>query len=106
MIFCRWIIPTFIVGYKRDLEISDLFNPLKDHKSSLLGDKISKIWNQELEKLEKKESKRRENAGNRSEENFSTKPVEPSLTKIIVKCFGGKMLQYALGLGITEMCFR
>lgn len=88
------------------MEISDLFNPLKEHKSSILGDRISKIWDQELERLEKKEAKRREDSKNKAQDDLTTKPVEPSLIKVLVRCFGGKMIQYALGLGILEMCSR
>ncbi|KYN17132.1 hypothetical protein ALC57_10587, partial [Trachymyrmex cornetzi] len=34
-----WILRTFWVGYHRDLEVTDLYTPLKEHTSDVLGDK-------------------------------------------------------------------
>jgi ATP-binding cassette subfamily C (CFTR/MRP) protein 4 len=42
IIIFSWTLPLFIEGYKRDLEVEDLFDPLKEHSSSHLGDKIEK----------------------------------------------------------------
>jgi hypothetical protein len=32
----------FIKGYKNDLEVEDLYDPLKEHKSDRLGDLLEK----------------------------------------------------------------
>lgn len=34
----RWLFGTFIRGFKKEIEIEDLFEPLKEHKSDVLGD--------------------------------------------------------------------
>jgi hypothetical protein len=39
---CRWILDIFWKGYKRDLETTDIFAPLHEHKSDYLGDKFEK----------------------------------------------------------------
>jgi len=38
----RWLLDTFWKGYKRDLETTDIYAPLKEHKSDYLGDKFEK----------------------------------------------------------------
>ncbi|KYN11469.1 Multidrug resistance-associated protein 4 [Trachymyrmex cornetzi] len=56
-----WILRTFWVGYRRDLEVTDLYTPLKEHTSDILGVKIAKAWEKEwkayqcIEKARKKE---------------------------------------------------
>ena len=43
VISCRsWIIPIFWKGFKRDLEEEDLFEPLKEHSSGVVGRKLEK----------------------------------------------------------------
>ena len=42
MIFFRWILDIFKLGYKRDLKIEDLYDALDEHRSDFLGDKLEK----------------------------------------------------------------
>ncbi|CAG9861544.1 unnamed protein product [Phyllotreta striolata] len=42
-----YMIPIFKKTYKYKLTEEDLFAPLKEHKSSLLGSKLEKLWNEE-----------------------------------------------------------
>ncbi|XP_015366052.1 PREDICTED: probable multidrug resistance-associated protein lethal(2)03659 [Diuraphis noxia] len=65
---------------KRDLEIIDLYNPLNDHKSSLLGYEIEKRWKVEI--INAKSTNRK-----------------PSLLRVLVRMFGGSFLYY----GIIQM---
>ncbi|KAF7992271.1 hypothetical protein HCN44_001596 [Aphidius gifuensis] len=86
-----WLLRTFWIGYKRDLELFDLPKPLKEHKSSNLGDKLSKAWNDQL--------------GNY---NFNNKDKiegkkKPSLTKALVKVFGLETALYGIILAIMEI---
>ncbi|EFN66324.1 Probable multidrug resistance-associated protein lethal(2)03659, partial [Camponotus floridanus] len=48
-----WTISLFKTGYKKILELEDLFDPLKVDRSNLLGDRLEKRWKIELEKSKK-----------------------------------------------------
>jgi len=37
-----WILGTFWKGYRRDLQVTDIYAPLKEHKSEYLGDQIER----------------------------------------------------------------
>ncbi|XP_011704878.1 PREDICTED: multidrug resistance-associated protein 4-like, partial [Wasmannia auropunctata] len=47
----RWMRDLFITGSKRDLEISDIYRPIKANESEKLTDHLEKYWNRELNKL-------------------------------------------------------
>ncbi|XP_003699290.2 ATP-binding cassette sub-family C member 4 isoform X1 [Megachile rotundata] len=49
VLFWWWTIDLFKTGYKKVLQIDDLYNPLKNDRSNLLGDRLEKRWNNELE---------------------------------------------------------
>ncbi|XP_005190477.1 probable multidrug resistance-associated protein lethal(2)03659 [Musca domestica] len=82
MMFC-FTMPTFFKGRKKVLDESDLFRALKEHKSDLMGNKLSQAWQDELEKS-------------------SHKGKDPSLIKATIRVFG---LHYML-LGILMFCFE
>lgn len=42
LIFFRWILDIFKLGYKRDLKMEDLYDALDEHRSDFLGDKLEK----------------------------------------------------------------
>lgn len=42
--------PIFRHSYKKGLKEDDLFEPLDEHKSSILGDKLEAIWKEEHRK--------------------------------------------------------
>ncbi|XP_011877734.1 PREDICTED: multidrug resistance-associated protein 4-like [Vollenhovia emeryi] len=48
-----WTISLFKTGYKKALEVDDLFDPLKVDRSKSLGDRLEKRWNIELENSKK-----------------------------------------------------
>ncbi|XP_011700174.1 PREDICTED: probable multidrug resistance-associated protein lethal(2)03659, partial [Wasmannia auropunctata] len=48
-----WTIKLFRTGYKKDLEVEDLYEPLKADRAKLLGDRLEKRWNIELENSKK-----------------------------------------------------
>ncbi|XP_078047115.1 putative multidrug resistance-associated protein lethal(2)03659 [Augochlora pura] len=101
-----WILGTFWDGYRKELEVEDLFKPLKEHKSSVLGEQISKAWEVEVKAYEKRiqlsESK---NAASKKYD-VKNKVKPPSLTKVLVKCFGFKLLVYGLILAVLEILLR
>ncbi|XP_046746905.1 ATP-binding cassette sub-family C member 4-like [Diprion similis] len=48
-----WTLPIFRKGYKRDLQIEDLYDPLKSNESESLGDRLEREWKKELAKRPK-----------------------------------------------------
>ncbi|XP_046432670.1 ATP-binding cassette sub-family C member 4-like [Neodiprion fabricii] len=45
-----WTLPIFLKGAKRDLQITDLYDPLKSDESKGLGDRLEREWKKELAK--------------------------------------------------------
>ncbi|XP_043465526.1 ATP-binding cassette sub-family C member 4-like [Leptopilina heterotoma] len=43
-----WTVRLFKTGYTKELGTEDLFHPLKEDKSSFLGDRLEKTWNKEV----------------------------------------------------------
>jgi len=97
----------FIKGYKDDLEIEDLYDPLKDHKSDRLGDILEKYvvmsflvmfhcttikffrnWKIQLEKCNGK------------------KDATPSFFKAMWATFGWKFMAYGLILLVVELVVK
>ncbi|XP_066581201.1 probable multidrug resistance-associated protein lethal(2)03659 [Prorops nasuta] len=104
-----WVLRTFWTGYHRDLEVTDLFRPLKEHTSSLLGARISEIWEKELKKCNKLQSSNLQNGEARTNKNnkdIDRKTKEPSLLKVLVKCFGARVMLYGIALAIMEIVLR
>lgn len=94
-----WILRTFWVGYRRDLEVTDLYTPLKEHTSGILGVKIAKAWEEECEAYQRRLEQ--------STKSGSVKKVkEPSLMKVLIRCFGFKTLIYGLFMAIMEILLR
>lgn len=85
----RWIFKTFLLGYKRELQETDLYSPLKEHQSNLLGDCIVKIWEDEERKC-------------RSKKDGSV----PRLYKVLTKCFGRRIMLIGIALAFIEFISR
>ncbi|KAI4485478.1 hypothetical protein M0804_006983 [Polistes exclamans] len=85
----RWILNTFLLGYKRELQETDLYSPLKEDQSNLLGDRIFKIWEDEERKCRKK------NDGS-----------VPRLYIILIKCFGKSIMLLGIALAFMEFVSR
>lgn len=75
------------MGQRRDLEEFDLTKPLDEHKSSLLGDRMSRLWMKEVEKSERKGRK-------------------PSIEKVMFRCFFCEILIYAMIVSSMELFIR
>ncbi|XP_076291879.1 putative multidrug resistance-associated protein lethal(2)03659 isoform X2 [Lasioglossum baleicum] len=101
-----WVLGTFWQGYRRDLEVEDLYKPLKEHKSSILGTQISEAWEKEMEAYEKrKQLYESKNAASKTYD-VKNKVKPPSLTKVLIKCFGWKLLMYGIILAVMEILLR
>ncbi|XP_034254797.1 multidrug resistance-associated protein 4-like isoform X2 [Thrips palmi] len=54
---CGWIYPFFWKGWKRTLEVEDIYDPLKVDQSVVLGDKLAANWELELSRQNEKSSR-------------------------------------------------
>ncbi|XP_054272885.1 probable multidrug resistance-associated protein lethal(2)03659 [Macrosteles quadrilineatus] len=82
-----WTLGLFREGNKRDLEVEDLYVPLKEHTSNVLGDRIEKKWREECKRA-------------------AIKKREPSLLRVLLRIFGPKLMAYGLVLAIVENVCR
>uniref|UniRef100_A0A8D9A7L2 Probable multidrug resistance-associated protein lethal(2)03659 n=1 Tax=Cacopsylla melanoneura TaxID=428564 RepID=A0A8D9A7L2_9HEMI len=82
-----WTLGLFREGRKRDLEVTDLYEPLKEHTSSYLGNKLERYWNDELVQAQKRGR-------------------DPSFLRALIRCFGLKMASYGLVLAFMECVLR
>ncbi|OAD54195.1 hypothetical protein WN48_08258 [Eufriesea mexicana] len=84
-----WILKLFIVGYKKELEEDDLYSPLREDRSSCLGQRIVKNWENEVKRCEKKKDN-----------------SKPNLFRVLYKCFGKIVMNTGLGLFFLEFVIR
>ncbi|KAJ9591424.1 hypothetical protein L9F63_002030, partial [Diploptera punctata] len=82
-----WVLDIFKKGYKKDLELDDLYDALDEHSSGHLGDKLERLWAQELEY-----------ANGRGE--------RASLLRVLIKCYGPHAMFLGLVLAFTELCLQ
>ncbi|XP_015608410.1 probable multidrug resistance-associated protein lethal(2)03659 [Cephus cinctus] len=84
-----WILKTFILGYQRDLEMSDLHTPLDEHSSSQLGERIVQIWEEEEKQCAAKKN-----------------GSHPSLLRVLMKQFGPKIMLYGVMEAVLELLIK
>ncbi|XP_033208086.1 probable multidrug resistance-associated protein lethal(2)03659 [Belonocnema kinseyi] len=82
-----WLWKIFQIGYKRELEETDLFSPLDSHNSRVIGESLEKIWRQEE---------------NDSKTKSKSSKSKPRLWKALAKCFGKEMIVVGLVQAIME----
>ncbi|KAL7034207.1 hypothetical protein ACKWTF_007899 [Chironomus riparius] len=80
-----WTIDLFKKGYKKDLEVEDLYKPLKCDESEKLGDRLEKNWNRQINKSNSK---------------------RPSLIKAITKTFWREYLVLGVYEFINDIVVR
>ena len=97
--------PTFWSGYRKDLEVTDLYKPLKEHTSSYLGTKISRIWQKECKACEQKLSNEGKDSNDKKHAG-KMKLKHPSLVKVLMKCFGVQLILYGVILAVSDIVFR
>lgn len=103
----RWVLKIFWDGYKRELEIEDLSQPLKEHKSSLLGDSLAAAWDKEVQLYDT--NTKQKNEPGKSESNVKVKHKKsktPSLQRALTKVFGTRIALYGVALAIQELVIR
>lgn len=72
-----WILKVFRKGFTAELTESDLYEPLKEHKSTVLGDVLETAWENETQKAKKVNG-------------------TPCFHRVIFKVFGGKFMLFGL----------
>ncbi|XP_072935686.1 ATP-binding cassette sub-family C member 4-like isoform X2 [Epargyreus clarus] len=77
-----------MLGYSRDIQENDLYAPLPEHRSDVLGDAMQKGWAREVEYTSRQDSKK------------------PSLWKVLFKVFGPELMLYGLILAAMEFIIR
>ncbi|XP_033208793.1 probable multidrug resistance-associated protein lethal(2)03659 isoform X2 [Belonocnema kinseyi] len=82
-----WFWKIFCIGYQREIKESDLFKPLDDQCSEFLSNKIQKLWHEEVQSKAKDKAR-------------------PSLFKVLIKCFGLKILIIGFFFLISEAYIR
>ena len=87
------MLPIFIKGNKEIFTKDDLYQPLNSHKSSLIGDKLCKAWDNEMEKF------------NRQKIN-NAKKYKPKLLKAILRVYGWKIVSFGFMLCGLEFLLR
>lgn len=82
-----WVLPMLFKGRKKVLDMEDLYQPLDDHYSNRLGDRLEAAWHKEIEKKKRKKQ-------------------APSLMSAGLSVFGGTILFFGTLLLIFELAFR
>ncbi|XP_062542390.1 probable multidrug resistance-associated protein lethal(2)03659 [Armigeres subalbatus] len=82
-----WVLPIFYKGSKKELGPEDLYQPLTAHKSSSLGNKLCRAWEDEVA-------------------NKRAKGKEPSLLQAGFRVFGWNIALLGLILLVLELAFK
>lgn len=82
-----WTIPIFFKGYKKELNTDDLYQPLREHKSDGLGDRLCEAWENEQKQARMKNRK-------------------PKLLRAGFRVFGWEIALLGLVLLTLEMLFK
>ena len=101
-----WVLPTFWLGYKKELEVSDLYRPLDEHASNILGTKLASAWEKECQAYEKRKLLSEEKDSGSKKYDVKKKVKGPSLTKALLRCFGLKLGLYGIILAVGEIVLR
>lgn len=99
-------LPIFWTGYHRDLEVTDLYKTLKEHNSNYLGTKISRVWQKDYEAYRKQKLLNKEKGSSDESYTGRKKLKEPSLLKVLMKCFGVQLIFYGVIYAASDIVFR
>ncbi|XP_008186888.2 probable multidrug resistance-associated protein lethal(2)03659 [Acyrthosiphon pisum] len=80
-----WIMKLIKNGLKKELDLIDLYTILEEDSSALLGNKLEKLWKEELINSKKKNQK-------------------PSFLRTLIQMFGAKFICTGILLTILEIC--
>ncbi|XP_018575091.1 multidrug resistance-associated protein 4-like [Anoplophora glabripennis] len=87
VIFFAYTIGMFKKGYRKTLDVDDLYNPLRSDRSMLLGDRLERNWNKNEEKAKKNNKK-------------------PSLLRVLVATFWPEYLYLGVLLAFMDIFIR
>ncbi|CAG7731096.1 unnamed protein product [Allacma fusca] len=95
--FFWWLNRFFREGYKRELEIDDLYETLPEDKSAELGGVLAAEWTRECERCKQSEEKN---------SNKGKPGQEPSLSRVLSRVFAGRFILVGLLACIEECVLR
>lgn len=81
------MLPIFYKGYKKELEVSDMFETLQEHRSDKMGDKLEAAW--EKERVLAKQASR-----------------DPSLLRALLREFGLYLFMYGCIVAVLELVVK
>lgn len=87
LFYYSYTLPTFIKGFRKDLEVSDLYETFTDHKSDRLGNKLEAAWKEE-------------------ELNGVKNKRKPSLRRALFKAFTFEFMIYGFVLAFNELAIK
>lgn len=87
MTYFSWIFPVFRNARRQEYDSTDLYKPLPNHKSDVLGDKLCKAWDEEI-KIKKEKNQK------------------PSLLRVTLRVFGLEFLWLGLSLFALEIFLK
>jgi ATP-binding cassette subfamily C (CFTR/MRP) protein 4 len=93
-----WVFGLLRLGWKRDLDLPDLYRVQRDDRSATLGDKLAKEWEREMQRVEKSNHSRGKGDQKKDE--------EPSLLRAIARVFGPWYAFLGLIALFEECCCR
>ncbi|XP_015437285.1 PREDICTED: multidrug resistance-associated protein 4-like [Dufourea novaeangliae] len=100
-LFFAWTRPLLIRGGHRELELSDLYHPLKEDESGRLCDQLSKSWERELSKLDREDPAKETTQGNTKRKDRS-----PSLLLAMIRVYASNLFwlaaMYLISYGIAQ----
>lgn len=82
-----WVLPILLKGSKKELDLEDLYQPLKGQFADDLGSKLENAWQKEVKKKKSKNQ-------------------QPSLTVAGLKVFGKEFASLGIFMFISEMLFK
>ncbi|XP_022166672.1 probable multidrug resistance-associated protein lethal(2)03659 [Myzus persicae] len=80
-----WMFKLIKKGLKKELDLIDLYRILEEDSSALLGNKLEKLWKEELI-------------------NSKTKNRKPSFLRTLIQMFGTEFICFGILLTILEIC--
>jgi ATP-binding cassette subfamily C (CFTR/MRP) protein 4 len=89
VLFFTYTIGMFKKGYSKALDVDDLYSPIKSDRSTVLGDRLERQWNKQMEKIKK-----------------SKKHGSPSLLKVLIATFWPEYLGLGIILVVMDLLVR
>ena len=85
----RWLFKTFLTGFRRELDLSDLYYPLDEHSSHNVGERLSAEWKREQERCK-----------------YLNEEAPPNLMRVLIRCFGKDIIVAGLVQAFLEFFIR